>query len=75
MKVIIYTLSTCMYCVMAKELLNEKKIFFKEINLEKNSDLFQELKEKFNYSKVPLIFIDDDFIGGYRELNNYINNL
>ena len=75
MKIKIYTLSTCLYCLLSKDFLNHKKIAFDEIKLEENSDLFEELKVSLNYSQVPIIFIDDKFIGGYRELIHYFKNL
>lgn len=74
MKIKIYTLSSCVYCLLSKELLIEKKILFDEINLENNMLLFEELKEKYNYSKVPIILINEKFIGGYKELNEYLSS-
>lgn len=71
MKIKIYTLSTCVYCLLSKNLLKEKNIIFEEINLEENIDIFEDLKNRYNYSKVPMIFIDDKFIGGYQELKEY----
>lgn len=74
MKVKLYTLQNCVYCLLSKDLLNKKNISFEEINLEENYLLFDELFIRHNYSKVPMIFINDEFIGGYTELNKYLEN-
>lgn len=68
MNILIYTTKTCIYCNLAKKLLNEKKLTFKEINVEDNLNLFKDLIKKTNHKTVPQIFINDIFIGGYTEL-------
>lgn len=68
MNITIYTTKTCMYCNLAKNLLIEKKIQFKEINVENDLTTFNELIKKTNSKTVPQIFINEKFIGGYTEL-------
>lgn len=62
--VVIYTFSTCPYCIKAKELLKNKEVDFTEIDITNQRDKLNELKEKTNCSTVPQIFINDKFIGG-----------
>lgn len=73
-KVQIYSKKTCSYCQKAKELLNENNIKFEEIEInDKNKDkIYKEIDFKTNdYRSVPIIFINDKFIGGYTELKKY----
>lgn len=72
MNIIIYTTTTCIYCNLTKKILEEKKLKYKEINLENNLDLFKDLIKKTNHKTVPQIFINDKFIGGYTDLLNFL---
>lgn len=67
-KVVIYSKDFCPFCVRAKNLLNQKKVSFEEIMVDKDPKLFSELKEKSGMLTVPQIFIDDKLIGGFTEL-------
>lgn len=62
--VVIYTFSTCPYCIRAKELLKSEEISFTEIDITNKKDKLNKLKEKTNCSTVPQIFVNDKFIGG-----------
>ncbi|MEO5355402.1 MAG: hypothetical protein H7835_19620, partial [Magnetococcus sp. XQGC-1] len=57
---------------LAKNLLIEKKIDFKEINIENDLTIFNELIKKTKSKTVPQIFINEKFIGGYTELNELL---
>ena len=47
---------------------------YKEVNLEDNHDLRQRLSDENNgYRTVPMIFIGDQFIGGYDELRTLVD--
>lgn len=65
----IYTTTVCGYCVNAKALLKRLNLPFEEIGLDDKPDLRLKLSADNNgYRTVPMIFIDDKFIGGYQEL-------
>ena len=70
----LYTLHDCVYCLLAKKLLESKNIKYIEINLNNNLKLFDEIKEKYKYNTVPLIFINTKFIGGYTQLKNILDD-
>ncbi len=72
MNILIYTTQTCTYCNLAKNLLKEKKLQFKEINVENNLNILKDLIKKTNHKTVPQIFINEKFIGGYTELREYL---
>ena len=55
--------------VRAKKLLKSKGVDFKEINLEGKQDEMAQLIQKTGMRTVPQIFIDDELVGGFTELN------
>lgn len=64
----IYTKTACSFCARAKRLLQAEGLEFEEVNLETEPNQVQPLIERTNYRKVPQIFINDNFIGGFSEL-------
>ena len=63
-KITIYTTPYCPFCVRAKELLKNKNIDFKEIDLSEEPEKFDEMSKKSNGARtVPQIFVDDTHIG------------
>lgn len=71
MSVVLYTKTTCPYCINAKRLLEQKGVAYQEILFPNLSDGEKEaLSQKTNgYRTVPQIFINDSFIGGFDQLN------
>jgi len=69
----IYTWSYCPYCKKAVALLKEKNIDFVEIGIDGDKEKFEELAKATNQRTVPFIFMGDEFIGGYTELESKIN--
>jgi len=69
--VIIYTLSSCPYCIKAKELLDHKNISYQEISVDNyNAEQRLELKHKAGgKTTLPQIFIDGKSIGGCDDLH------
>ena len=80
----IYGITNCKYCKLAKEYLfkNENNISFLFINIE--DYLIDNYKQIFNqefnlninkeHKTVPIIFFNNNFIGGYTELINNNSN-
>ncbi len=67
--VTIYTTLFCPYCTAAKSLLTKKNVPFEEIDATGNPALRQELSERSGQHTVPQIFIADQSVGGFSELN------
>lgn len=65
----IYTTLFCPYCTAAKSLLTKKGVPFEEIDATGNPDLRQEIRERSGQHTVPQIFIDEQSVGGFSELN------
>lgn len=68
-KVTIYSTTYCPYCFRAKELLKSLSIPYTEVDLTEQPTLRDELTEKYAWYTVPMIVIDEEFIGGFDDLN------
>lgn len=66
--VIVYTKSYCPYCTKAKDLLKQKGVFFKEIDVEYDDQAREEMIRLSRRQTVPQIFIGTQPIGGYEDL-------
>ena len=74
-EILVYTSDNCSFCNLAKDLLRNKKLNFKEINISKDNNLKKKMMEDTNgLMTVPQIFINSKHIGGYDELNNLENS-
>ncbi len=67
MNVKIYTTNHCPYCHQAKDFFKEKKVEFKEINVEENPQAAEEMVEKSGQMGVPVIEIDGQIIVGFNK--------
>ena len=66
----IYSTRACPFCQMAKRLLDQKNAAYTEILVDEDSGRMTEAVERSGGRQtVPQIFIDDQHIGGYDELN------
>lgn len=69
-KVVIYTTSTCPYCSAAKNLFKSMNVEYEEINLDGKDALRAQLsQENKGWRTVPMIFINDKFMGGFDDVN------
>jgi glutaredoxin 3 len=68
MSVVIYSTRFCPFCVRAKQLFDGKKISYKEIAVDNDPELRQEMMKKSGRHTVPQIWINDKHIGGCDEL-------
>ena len=64
-KVIVYSTSTCPYCVMAKQWLKEKKVEFDDVNVGTDQEKAREMIKKSGQMGVPVIDIDGEVIIGF----------
>ncbi|MBI4053404.1 MAG: glutaredoxin family protein [Candidatus Diapherotrites archaeon] len=65
--VVVYSTTTCPYCVMAKDFLKEKKIKFEDVNLSENPARVHEIIEKSGQTGVPVIDVDGKIIVGFNK--------
>lgn len=66
--VILYVKHDCNYCFFSKQLLDNKNIKYKEIIINDNDALKNEMELLAGKDSVPQIFIDGTHIGGYEDL-------
>lgn len=71
MKVILYTKNYCSYCTMAKNLLSSKNLSYEEVDLTENDELRDKLSTEHQWRTVPMIFVNEKFIGGFTELREF----
>lgn len=64
-KVIVYSTSTCPYCVMAKDWLKQKKVEFDDVNVGIDQDKAKEMIKKSGQMGVPVIDVDGEVIIGF----------
>jgi len=68
-EIVIYTTPFCGYCSAAKSLLDKKEVAYEEIDVSMDAELRSQVIEKTGQRTVPQIFINDEHIGGYDDLN------
>lgn len=75
MKAVVWSKTTCPFCVKAKDLLKEHNVEYEERNILTDWSKDDLLAAVPNARTVPQIFIDEKLIGGYNDLVDYFNNL
>jgi len=68
-EVIIYTSAACAYCMQAKRLFDEKNVEYQELRIDEEPQHAADMFEKSGRKSVPQIFINDQHIGGFDELD------
>ena len=75
MKAIVWSNVGCSYCEHAKKLLKSKDIEVEERNLAHGTWTVQQLQEAVPGARtVPQIFLDDEYVGGYQELEQKLQS-
>ena len=69
-RVRMYSTTYCGYCFLAKRLLRARGIPFDEIDVTNDRDQRARVAAETGHRTVPMIFIDDRFIGGSDELHD-----
>ena len=65
-KVIVYSTTTCPYCVYAKKYLTEKGVSFEDKNVGLDRVAAQEMVQKSGQMGVPVIDIDGEIVVGFQ---------
>jgi len=72
MKAIVWSKDTCPFCDQAKALLTQRGIAFEERRIGSGYTREQLLEAVPTARTVPQIFLDDQHIGGFTELKQYL---
>ena len=67
--VIVYGTRYCPYCVAATQLLNSRGVDYKYVAVDNDPKLRAEIAELSGQSTVPQIWIGEQHIGGFTDLN------
>lgn len=70
----IYSRKDCNYCHMAKRLLGNKGIVFRELDITHDPVLAEEMQQRSNRRTVPQVFLDNELIGGFEELRDALRD-
>ena len=65
-KVIVYSTSTCPYCIYAKDYLKENNVPFEEVNVGLDRVRAQEMVVKSGQMGVPVIDINGEIVVGFQ---------
>lgn len=74
MNILIFSKDTCQWCDQAKNLMNLRGIEFEEVVIGKDIMVEQFIQKYPGVKSVPYIIIDNEPIGGYKELCERIQN-
>ncbi|MCA3748653.1 MAG: glutaredoxin family protein [Rubrobacter sp.] len=64
-KVVVFTTSSCPWCQRAKRYLRERRVPFKEVNVERDPAAARDLVRKTGSTGVPVIKIGNRWIVGF----------
>jgi glutaredoxin 3 len=70
----IYSKSNCLYCDKAKNYFTQNNISYVEHNVEIPEVFDTLMKRNPNARTMPQIFIDNELIGGYTDLEDWLQN-
>ena len=68
-EVVIYTTLSCPFCLRAKSFLENKKVSYKEISVDRDRVKRQEMIQKSKRLTVPQIWVGNIHVGGWDELS------
>ena len=77
MKAIVYGTSKCSWCDKVANMLNNSEIEVEKIDVSESKENLKSMKGAAgkNVSTVPQVIIDGKFVGGYTEVERFINRL
>lgn len=71
-KTLMVTKQGCPFCQGARELLNEHKVKFLDVDHTSNEQLDKEITDKYDYTTYPKVFVEGKFVGGLSQLKDYV---
>lgn len=75
---VLYVKNSCPYCHSAVDLLEEKGLGYNIISVDASEQLFESVKEAYEWQTVPMIFFKTNdktykFVGGFDNLKESLN--
>ena len=77
MKAIMYGTPKCLWCDRVTKMLNNSEIEVEKIDVSESKENLKSMKGVAgkNTTTVPQVVIDGNFVGGYTEVERFINRL
>ena len=77
MKAIMYGTSKCVWCDRVAKMLNNSEIEVEKIDVSESKENLKLMKKVAGktITTVPQVIIDGNFVGGYTEVERFINRL
>ena len=77
MKAIMYGTSKCVWCDRVAKMLNNSEIEVEKVDVSESKENLKSMKGVAgkNTTTVPQVVIDGNFVGGYTEVERFINRL
>jgi glutaredoxin 3 len=75
MQITLYQFENCPYCAKVRAKLEDLGLAYEKVNVSNNRDdpLRQEIAENSGIQTVPVIKIDDEFIGDSQKIIDYLD--
>ncbi len=67
--IVMYSTASCPFCMAARNLLRSKNVIWTEVSLDAEPDKRAEMISRTGRRTVPQIFIGDEHIGGFDDLD------
>lgn len=67
-EVVIYSTGCCPYCVMARQLLEKKRVRYTEVRVDQEPGRRMEMEQRSRRRSVPQIFIGETHVGGFDDM-------
>lgn len=65
--IVVYTTDPCSFCIRVKQLLTQRGLEYREINLSRDPAGRTELARRTGMLSFPQVVVGDEVLGGYRE--------
>ena len=78
MEATVFSTPKCSWCDKVARMLTDVEIEVNKIDITESQDNFKQMKAcvgKTKMNTVPQVVIDDEYIGGYTEVERFINHL
>ena len=66
--IVMYSGSSCYYCVRARDLLDRKGVPYREIKVDVSAELRVEMERRSRRRTIPQIFINGLHVGGFDDI-------
>jgi|TARA_Y100001949_G_scaffold171846_1_gene174933 glutaredoxin 1/glutaredoxin 3 len=72
-----YSTARCVWCDRVAKMLEDYNIYVEKIDISGSKELLKEMQVAADkkVTSVPQVFIDNNYIGGYTEVERFLNHI